>query len=275
MSGAPSEPGLAWGKLDRQAPDPKPRLSLVAHCIDVAAVLAALLELPSWRRRLQRLAGRTLDEIDLQRLQVLAFLHDVGKAGAGFYSKALPPAEQLPLSQQSHTRAVAPLLVNDDPLYESLRQAIGFWDFLRWSDNPGEALSLWLAAVSHHGQPITLDELGGLQSAYKATWSTQLGDYRPLQGLQELGRVARHLWPAAWSEEPQSYPAPLQHAFAGLVSLADWIGSNTAAGFFPYALGSQDAGRWPVARGRAAEALRAMGLDVRAAQARAAPRERG
>ncbi|MFN7695603.1 MAG: HD domain-containing protein [Burkholderiales bacterium] len=89
----------AWSKLDRLASDPKPRLSLVGHCIDVAAVLAALLELPVMRRRLERLTGRPLDGMDCARLQVLAFLHDVGKAGSGFYSKTLPEAKQQPGSQ--------------------------------------------------------------------------------------------------------------------------------------------------------------------------------
>ncbi len=78
-----------WGKIRRGTLplSEAPRLSLVAHCIDVAAVAAALLELPTWRARLNSLAGRTLLPLDLARLVALAFLHDVGKAGAGFYSK--------------------------------------------------------------------------------------------------------------------------------------------------------------------------------------------
>ena len=86
-----------WGKLQRSPPGQlvttplceAARLTLVAHCIDVAAVVAALLELPTWRARLEALAKRPLTAVDIARLVVLAFLHDVGKAGAGFYSKAL------------------------------------------------------------------------------------------------------------------------------------------------------------------------------------------
>jgi len=40
----------------------------VAHCIDVAAVARALMELPTWRRRMERLAGRALSQLDLDRL---------------------------------------------------------------------------------------------------------------------------------------------------------------------------------------------------------------
>ena len=82
---------MPWGKLDRDAPDraSAARLSLVGHCIDVAAVTRALLERPTWRTRLQCLAGREFTAVDVDRLTVLAFLHDVGKTGAGFYSKGL------------------------------------------------------------------------------------------------------------------------------------------------------------------------------------------
>ena len=61
-----------WGKLNRNHPDKAtaPRLSLVAHCTDVAAVARALLELPTWRRRLETLAGREFSPCDLERLTV-------------------------------------------------------------------------------------------------------------------------------------------------------------------------------------------------------------
>lgn len=90
-SPSPQKPPEPWGKLQRSTPqdlaDPSraPRLSLVAHCIDVAAVVAALLALPTWQARLGTLAKRRLSALDLSRLCALAFLHDVGKAGAGFY----------------------------------------------------------------------------------------------------------------------------------------------------------------------------------------------
>ena len=56
-------------------------------------------------RALTRAAGRPLTEIDLMRLAVLAFLHDVGKANAGFQAKwwghttqALPHGWPAPLA---------------------------------------------------------------------------------------------------------------------------------------------------------------------------------
>ena len=277
----------AWGKLDRAHPDriTAPRLSLVAHCIDVAAVTRALLELPTWQQRLSRLdGGRSFSETDLDRFTTLAFLHDVGKAGAGFFSKALPDDVQkqwlghagMDRSQTGHTRVVAPLLGDDDRMAPHV-QAIGIDAIRQWSgsehaqDNES-MIDLWLAAVSHHGEPISqreLTERGATHAARWPTWTLPIACYEPLQGLRALGRAARQLWPRAWADEaPFGVPsAGLIHAFAGVVSLADWIGSNTQATFFPYDLAKQDTSRWTEALPRARRVLRDMRLDVEPAQA--------
>lgn len=279
MSGAGSAPE-PWGKLDRQAPDRScaARLSLVGHCIDVAAVTRALLELPTWRARLQRLAGHEFTPTDLDRLSVLAYLHDVGKAGAGFYSKGVRDAEQVAWlrracqdrSQLGHTRVVAPLL-GFASQFDGHRQALGVDCLRRWggANEPSQEplLDLWMAAVSHHGEPISVESLRSLALAPHATWTQPIAGYDPLAGLTQLRTAAEALWPGAYADPtPMREPSqPLIHAFAGLVSLADWIGSNTD--FFPYDLGPQDVGRWPHARATATRALRAMRIDLEAARA--------
>jgi CRISPR-associated endonuclease/helicase Cas3 len=251
-------------------------LSLVAHCIDVAAVARALLMLPTWRRRLERLAGRPLQNLDIERLTVLAFWHDTGKAGAGFYAKALPASVRQEWQRRTnadsmqlgHTRTVAPLL-GDDPLYAPHRDALDTEVFWQWAgDDPAVhdgLLELWLAAVSHHGEPLTLEELRGASGVF-STWLVDIDGYVPLDGLRRLGSAARSLWPAAF-DDPTPSPLPtsgLVHAFAGLVSLADWIGSNAddAGLYFPYTLGPDDERRWPLAEARARDVLRRMRIDV-------------
>lgn len=284
-----SKPPQAWGKLDRSHEDPSTaaRLSLVAHCIDVAAVAQALLCLPTWRTRFERLAGRPFTKLDIERLTVLAFLHDVGKAGAGFYSQCLPLAEQEvwmrrcggDRSQLGHTRVVAPLL-DFEPRFERHRAALGIDALRDWAEPSGfgedpavaqePVMDLWLAAVSHHGQPISADALKGQARQSWATWTQPAGGYDPVEGLRELGIAARRLWPTAFAATTcMAQPThALIHAFAGLVSLADWIGSNCEPGFFPYSLGGrQDHQRWPQARARADAVLVAMRLNVEAARA--------
>ncbi len=270
-----------WGKLDRAHPDraSAPRLSLVAHCIDVAAVTRALLDLPLWRLRMDRLAGRTLSARDLDRLTVLAFLHDAGKAGAGFYSKGLADAVasewrrrwDVDGRQCGHTRVVAPLL-RFEGRYEPHREALGVDALRAWAGDDVEAqhetLNLWMAAVSHHGEPISADDLQHTTGGFP-TWTEPIAGYEPLQGLRSLQAVARELWPAAYADDaPWPGPAqPLIHGFAGLVSLADWIGSNTAPSFFPFNLGPQDSSRWRVSLPRARQILRDMRIDLEASRA--------
>jgi CRISPR-associated endonuclease/helicase Cas3 len=62
--------------------------SLVDHSADVAAVLLALLEQPTFAERLAILSGGDrLSPIARARLGALAFLHDIGKANRGFRAR--------------------------------------------------------------------------------------------------------------------------------------------------------------------------------------------
>ena len=267
-----------WGKLQRGTVplSEAPRLSLVAHCIDVAAVAAALLELPTWRARLEALAKRPLTSVDIARLVALAFLHDVGKAGAGFYSKGTSDEVALAWRRLSgadwvatgHVHVVGPLFEGDRTC-APLRAALGVDDVLAWGgeDDAGQLAvqTLWLAAISHHGTPLTHGELKS--TAGLASWTVPIDGYQPVQGLARLATAVRQILPDAFVLDAPALRAnaALTHAFAGLVSLADWIGSNTDPAFFHYALGgpgAQDERRWRFAVARSREVLRAMRLNV-------------
>ncbi|MES2228854.1 MAG: CRISPR-associated helicase Cas3' [Pseudomonadota bacterium] len=273
-----------WGKLDRSCVDPSraQRLTLVAHCIDVAAVVGALLAEPTMRARLETLAGRALNAVDVQRLVALAFLHDVGKCSAGFFSKCLPVAEQeawmakagISRSGLGHTRVVRALFESDAQL-RAMGDAVWVDDIIGWHDESlaDDGPVLWFAAISHHGLPVNVAYLRGNDRATPGrAWTTPAAGYVPLQGLQRLGAAARALFPLAWVVDSPSRPlqlpanAAFTHAFAGLVSLADWIGSNVKTDFFPYDLAEQDESRWPVAAARAADVLRRMRIDQRDAR---------
>ena len=130
-------------------------------------------------------------------------------------------------------------------------------------------MDLWLADVSHHGEPISAESRKLLAATAHATWTVPIAGYRPVYGLQRLGDTTRELWPAAFTQDAQGWGEPSQpliHAFAGLVSLADWIGSNTDRGFFPYDLAAQDSSRWCAALKRATQALRVMRIDLEVAR---------
>jgi CRISPR-associated endonuclease/helicase Cas3 len=205
---------------------------------------------------------------------VLAFLHDVGKAGVGFQAKAWDEPSQAAWryahhcgrDQQGHTKVVAPLL-GFAPEYAELQLELGVDDIRRWggalATEQHAVIELWLAAISHHGEPIAFDsDMQTRASAPHPTWTSTTASYSPLQTLHELREAAVALWPRAFDPDAAVF-RPSQafiHAFAGLVSLADWIGSDTR--HFPFHLGAQDAGRWSRSAEAACSALRDLRIDI-------------
>lgn len=253
----------AWGKLQRDASGNEiARLDLESHCVDVAAVVAALLSVATIRRRIEKLAGRALDEVDIERLSVLGFFHDIGKVNQGFQSKALPDDARrdrlrrtgTDWSQCGHTREIGPLF-EDSEIRSRFERSFPLDALFEWDPQ----LSLLLASVSHHGTPLRYSDL---RAEPRSVWNA-LGDYDPMQALAGLSEAARTYFPAAFGPVLRPLPdAPsFAHAFAGLVSLADWIGSSTWAGFFPYDL-AEGRARWSISQQRARDVLKAMRIDV-------------
>ena len=251
------------------------RLGLAEHSMDVAAVFEALAALPSIRARLARLA--TCDPTDalVARLAVLAFLHDIGKASVGFQSKSLPAELRarwltrtgIGRGQCGHTRVVAGLLFNRDITRAMVDTGFPLAHMDGWGRS---TLDLWLAAISHHGEPITAGELRTARERHWTRLWTRTHGYDPMAAVAALGRRARRWCPAAWNNHAGESELPDEpafvHFFAGLVSLADWIASNDAAGFFPYD-GHGDGDRAGFSRERAREVLRRMRVDIEDARA--------
>jgi CRISPR-associated endonuclease/helicase Cas3 len=127
---------------------------------------------------------------------------------------------------------------------------------------------LLLAAASHHGDPLR--ESGLLDAPFRnATdlWRSTDG-YDPIPALRDLAEAMDRWFPSIGpSEVDFIWDRPeFVHAFAGVVSLADWNGSNAAEGFFPYEGNGGDE-RGPFARARAADVIRRMRIDVDEARA--------
>jgi len=248
---APVQP---WGKL---TPDGRSH-PLADHCLDVALVLRALLDLPA----LARLGE--LSSAQKERLCVIAFLHDFGKCNAGFQRKAEPESRDT----AGHVFEAAALLLNDNlraawpAEWESLVGTLCDW-FAPNEDGDG-ALQMLLAAISHHGKPVSvLDCNAAGLHAMNRRWvppHPHTGSYCPMQALADLAARARSAFAAAFSAHaaPIAATPELQQRFAGLVMLADWIGSDTQ--FFPYRA-SDDESRFEQAQAAAQRALRTIGLS--------------
>ena len=245
----------AFGKLERDAFGRIARMHpLVDHMIDVAACFLALSHCGAIRRALEAAACRRLTNQDLARLAVLVFLHDIGKANSGFQAKRWKNERDISAGwpvriHAGHGSEVFRLF--DEP---SANQAIAplIEQICTWGDASD---SLLIASISHHGRPIKDIPVRGA-----AIWTSSPGRYSPATVLAEIARRAPDLYPEAFASGRQALPdAPaFGHFFAGLVQLADWLGSDTR--FFPFAEPGED--RAIEAHGMAAKAIATVGLDV-------------
>jgi CRISPR-associated endonuclease/helicase Cas3 len=203
-------------------------LSLIGHSADVAAVLLALLERPVIARRLARLLGRaTLTERERSRLAALAALHDVGKISQGFQNAPFPSAH----GARGHVQPFLSLLrnihcdVEARKLLARLEGAggLGLLVPLLGGEADGPPLQ---AALAHHGSlpDATVPE----PERWRPT-----RDHDPAAACRGLVDAITQWFPAAIDIDALDWNARFGHAFAGLLTLADWLGSDE--GEFPMA----------------------------------------
>ena len=210
-----------WGKY---LPETGESLSLLAHALDVAVVFRALCDLKGIKRALDGSTETILEDEHFDRLAVLVMLHDIGKANLGFQDKILPghPA------RIGHIRELAPLFGDEDlsgKFLESLPQGIE-----NWFSSAVTADSYFLAIFSHHGRPVRFLEskLGGYWQARDKWWQPD-GPRNPIRAIADISLFAEKAFPRAFSSSIAPLPAEpsFHHRFAGLVMLADWLGSHS------------------------------------------------
>lgn len=256
----------AWGKLSR---DRSGQLAsehpLLDHMTDVAACFLALAECNSVRRSLENTAGRALDSADLQRLAVLVFLHDVGKANAGFQSRRwqLPdrPPGNWPTTPFGHGPEGWELISGRVSNAEHYAVGLPIAEIVAWGDVA--VCELLQASISHHGRPLGVSP--GKEA--ECIWKPVLDKagavlYDPAATLFSMGDRLKHSYPLAFAKCHQPLPdqPAFVHLFAGLVQLADWLGSDTRERFFPYTVPGEV--RTQTVAVRAKYAVHAIGLDV-------------
>ena len=201
-----------WAKLKG-----KNQLPLTHHSTDVACVFRLLVARNVTRARLASAAQQAkIEEITLDRLSVLAFLHDFGKANHGFQARIDPKAPLI-----GHLRQTRWLFQTPEKSGKTLLNACGLLALKGFRDDT--AMEFIEAMLAHHGKPVSTQE--GISD--RDLWMAKNGQ-DPLDALTELGRVARVLFPQAFEEGGEEVPdtPAFIHAFAGLLNLADWIGSD-------------------------------------------------
>ena len=253
-----------WAKSDRQD---QSRIHLLEHHLaDVGACLEALLHQPTIRTRLAQTAGiDNLHEAVIARLCVFAALHDIGKANVGFQAQIWRNEDLQGRSKPryaGHTSDIVPVLLGTDSVTAGwFLDAIGWHEHMgNWDSDGGcTASALFVAAMSHHGEPLDLRDT---KPANPEAWR-QFGELSPQACIERIGAMARSWFPQAFVANAPPLPssAAFQHMFLGLCTLADWIGSNEE--HFSYVATPYD-GYIDKARRQAHDAIEAIGLNVSA-----------
>lgn len=206
----------AWGKTDRTTGEVH---LLVHHCADVAAAFEALLKQKHMAAVAERLAGRALTRLDIDRLTALAFLHDIGKLHPEFQRKGWPGFEGGGISHLDAGFEVFLSAARDElhPLAGILRRV------LTWAVRPDCELHM---IIAHHGRPVR-----PCRGARPPWPDRALYDWR--EEAAYFGECLEAWLAGAFEDGPHLPDAPEFHHFiAGLLALADWIGSDRA--FFPF-----------------------------------------
>lgn len=201
----------AWGKFDETS---RRIHRLEHHCADVAACFEALLREPVLRARFVRAAGADgFTDTTAARLAYLAFLHDFGKVNALFQAKAWPDKRET----AGHTGEA--LLCFDLP---DIANRLGLHEL---ADEWGEGMEpLLRAALAHHGRPAKRRPASGDGSPM--LWAPT-ATYDPCAAMALLRTRGRAWFPEAFADGPKLPTCPaLAHLFAGIVTLADQLGSD-------------------------------------------------
>ncbi|SAK77512.1 CRISPR-associated endonuclease/helicase Cas3 [Caballeronia catudaia] len=258
---------VAWGKRPRDGDENAKFHPLGDHMLDVAACFIALTAQGGRiRAAMHATAGRVLDEKDIARLAVFVYLHDFGKANSGFQAKRWRTGA--PRGWPAHAgHGVEARLAFE--LDESVLAGLPLDDMSEWGD---AAFDLMLASLGHHGRPLR-EPVGIDPHVWKPVFDTDGREvYNPVLTLTQIGDQLRRNLPGAFERGGESLPVgpSFVHLFAGLVQLADWLGSDER--FFGYS--EPGVGRtFDEALQRATEAVETIGLNPR--QLRAAVKHAG
>src|SRR5690554_292131 len=192
-----------WGKFVLDGPRCLP---LAAHCLDVGLVFRGLCDLKNIRRALVSACKAPLSDQQLDRLAVLAMLHDAGKANLGFQRKVLDPGAP----RAGHVRELAPLLdfeALDDRLHEAFMHVLPS-GFAEWFADEDSAYSYLLATFSHHGKPLRFKgERTGTYVAAREQWWKPQGSLDPMAAVASIVSWAYEAFPRAFQRGGDPLPA--------------------------------------------------------------------
>jgi CRISPR-associated endonuclease/helicase Cas3 len=127
---------------------------------------------------------------------------------------------------------------------------------LSWCVSKEALAQLLLASLWHHGRPVVEIERRWFSDKL---WHEADG-YDPLAVIDTIVGRLWDAYPETQNGAPLTDAPKFGHAFMGLVTLADWLGSDTR--FFPLS-SAQEPGGATLAKRRAKDAVTQVGIDAR------------
>jgi len=252
MNGKPTD---FWAKLEENEDgDVVGWHPLFAHSIDVAVTLKTLLQHSILRRRLGNLVREEpLSEVQIDRLAALAALHDVGKVNQGFQDRAFDGAGRT----AGHVRPLVDFVKAPPEHKAEILEALNLRPMMDWVEGPrgGEQtlLALLLTTFGHHGRPV-IPRMGFDETL----WHSEDGR-DPVEGISRLRRRVEDWFPAAFAGDAPPFPENprFEHAYNGVLTLADWVASDRT--FFEFHEAGED--RLETAKTYARRAANRVGLN--------------
>jgi CRISPR-associated endonuclease Cas3-HD len=181
--------------------------SLILHCHHVAVMARQLIATPVLCRRLASAFETDLVNAHIDRLAILAGLHDLGKALKGFQDKL----EGTTLSSRGHVaEALAVFVTNADT-----KDATRVRTISEWFDNPTDALYV---AICHHGEPVGDDRIRAHLSVVSELLSRTRYGHEPIAEITKLSDFLIARFPAAQQAGKKiKFTPAAQHLFAGIL----------------------------------------------------------
>lgn len=233
----------AWGKADRET---GARHHLAHHSADVAAILISLLETSTFRARAEAAAGRPLLPQEISCLGALAFLHDIGKLATGFQVKAWH--RNPGITPRGHLQCGWLWLRQNEAAGALGGHASLLADW-------GPDIMVWFRLVfAHHGRPVPDPGENWGRDAFAPAPGY---DWKAEERV--MGEALISWFPEIRAHAPPQLAPEFAHFFAGLLALADWIGSDREVFDFVERF---DPNYWTEARKKAQRRLPCIGLDT-------------
>ena len=214
IEGAPRQVApSAWAKLNSEGR----WLPLEDHAGDVGTVLAALIG--EFGKRYPSLTAQ-----QAERLTVLAYLHDLGKANRGFWKRQFPNSPMI-----GHTSVTAALFhhFGGEGAVIKLDALIEDWG----------CFEIFPAVMAHHGKPLDVYSCVNPHEPIPPSIQEKIDDgkqfwmgdggYSPIAELERLLDAAKTRYPLAFQPGPLlPQDSEFVALYCGMVTLADWLGSD-------------------------------------------------